>query len=221
MAQANLLWCAGIFRVWVLVSGIELDWSLGDGLSLNDRPVLVVANHVSEYDIPVLAEVLRRLGVRGPRWVGNAEILRYPFLRAVLRDTAIPVERRRDSVDLQTVEKEAAIASAEGQSVVIFPEGATYREECFSPGWNGVLRPRRGGVTALARGLPDHSLLTVVISYGERVRTGVLPLGDYLDRRIRVKVRFRPGMPDDPAEWLEEEWRHLERLLTEMTGRRD
>lgn len=221
MARANLIWCSRIFRVWAFVSGIGLDWSIGKELDLSRRPVLVVANHVSEYDIPVVAEVLRRLGVEGPRWVGNAEILRYPLLRAIFRDIAIPVERRKGSSDLCTVEEAARIAARERQTVVIFPEGATYREECFSPEWHGVLRPRRGGFSVLARRMPDHAVLTVVISYGGRVRTGVLPLGDYIGRTIRVQARFCGEMPGNPEKWLEDEWRRLERLLPEMGGDSD
>lgn len=215
MPRVHMRWWSRTFRVWRRLAGMTLDLPDSGALS-PDRPVIVIANHLSEYDIPVLCEVLRRLGVEDAQWVANADLLRLPVVGRTFRYAAVPVERRVGSQDAESVARAARQAHLEGQSMVIFPEGTTYRQEIASPDWTGLLRPRCAGYAALAKELPEHGVLAVTISYGDPVGTGLMSIGDFLGRKISVRVRYHGLVHDSPEEWIEKEWRRMESLLSEL-----
>ena len=81
--------------------------------------VLLVANHVSWLDIVVLN------AHRPSRFIGKAELARWPVVGRLIRDTGtlfIERERRRDT---HRVNRRAADALAAGDVIAVFPEGTT------------------------------------------------------------------------------------------------
>ncbi|MEU7514120.1 lysophospholipid acyltransferase family protein [Streptomyces sp. NPDC042898] len=85
-----------------------------------DRPLLVVANHVSWLDIPLLAAVLPG------RMVAKAEVRRWPVLGtlAALGGTLF-IDRDRLRALPGTVRAMAAVLAGGGR-VIVFPEGSTW-----------------------------------------------------------------------------------------------
>ncbi|MBC7840869.1 MAG: 1-acyl-sn-glycerol-3-phosphate acyltransferase [Gemmatimonadaceae bacterium] len=136
-----------------------------------------VANHVSWYDVFVLAGVL-------PRWsfVAKAELRRIPiFGRGAEAVGTIFVERQNRRAAFQMYEK-AAARIREGASVVVFAEGTR--------GDSYALRPFKKGpfVLAISAGVP---IIPVVI-HGTRE---VMPRGQWLVHSHEVNLHFLEPIP--------------------------
>lgn len=86
-----------------------------------EAPFLLVSNHLSYIDIPVLMSQLRC------NFLAKAEISRWPVLGAVVRTTGtLFVDRSRKS-DLKRVLPLVQGAHEQGWGIVIFPEGTSTR----------------------------------------------------------------------------------------------
>jgi 1-acyl-sn-glycerol-3-phosphate acyltransferase len=145
-----------------------------------DRTYVVVANHQSLLDILVLFRLFRHF-----RWVSKLENFRIPLVGQVMRmNRYIELERgKADSVRRMLRACEQALA--EGNSVMIFPEGT--RSE------TGELRPFKTGAFELARssGCP---ILPVAIDGTARA----LPKrGIVLQGRHAIRVEVLDEIPPD------------------------
>ncbi|MFF8835219.1 lysophospholipid acyltransferase family protein [Streptomyces sp. NPDC015130] len=111
-----------LVRYWVraVVRAFGVRVRFTGGPAPAGRPLLVVANHVSWLDIPLLAAVLPG------RMVAKSEVRRWPVLGAlaVLGGTLF-IDRDRLRALPGTVRAMAAVLSGGGR-VVVFPEGSTW-----------------------------------------------------------------------------------------------
>lgn len=82
------------------------------------QPFLVVANHSSYIDIPVLMWTLPF----DARYIGKAELAKVPAFGYMFRKLHIPVNRS-SKIDSYRAFKKASEFLQKGKSVVIFPEG--------------------------------------------------------------------------------------------------
>src|SRR5262245_42605938 len=112
-AATQARWGAGILAI--LGTEIDLEGSLPSGACI------VVANHLSYFDIPVVSAL-----VRG-RFVAKSEIAGWPMLGqlASVVGTIFLVQRRRR--DMLRVEEEMRRTLEAGVPVVLFPEGHSTR----------------------------------------------------------------------------------------------
>jgi len=161
-------------RGCLCLAGVKLTVEGEDRLPV-DRPVIYMANHQGNFDIPALFA-----GLPGQfRWMAKAELFRVPFFGLVLRCADyIPVERGEKKKALASL-KEAACRISGGTSVMIFPEGTR------SP--DGLLQPfKKGGfllakqarvdivpivISGSAEVMPKHSLRL----FGREIRLRILP----------------------------------------------
>ncbi|MEJ5359021.1 MAG: lysophospholipid acyltransferase family protein [Desulfobacterales bacterium] len=142
------------------------------------RPCIFMANHQSNYDIPVL---LGHLPVQF-RWLAKAELFRIPLFGRAMRGAGyIPIDRKDRASAFHSL-REAAEKIRAGASIVIFPEGTR------SP--DGELKPfKKGGfVLALQARAP-------VVPIGIRGTREVMPKGSLWIRPGRVTVTI--GRPID------------------------
>lgn len=135
-------------------------WSGRDRIPA-DGGVLVVANHVSNYDVLVLGEFLIWSG-RWPRFLGKSEIFTTPVLGWVARQCGqIPV--LRNTKDAKNSLVFARQALEEGQMVAVYPEGTITKDP---DGW--PMSGRRGAAyLALTTDVP-------VVPVGQRGAEEVL-----------------------------------------------
>jgi 1-acyl-sn-glycerol-3-phosphate acyltransferase len=146
------------------------------------RSYIVMANHRSMYDIPVLHYLLGR--GRDLRWIAKQELLRVPVFGwafRVSRHVAIDRENRVAAIDAL---KRAARESRAGVSFVIMPEGTRST--------TGELLPfKRGGFhLALDAGLPI--LPVAILGSDALMRKGswyILPGAIHLSVRPIVETR--------------------------------
>lgn len=122
-------------------------WSRRDKIP-SDGGVLLVANHISNYDVLVLGEFLIWSG-RWPRFLGKSEIFKTPVLGWVARQCGqIPV--LRNTTDAKKSLTFARKALEEGEMVAVYPEGTITKDP---DGW--PMSGRRGAAQlALTTGVP-------------------------------------------------------------------
>jgi len=134
--QAMLLrwasFCLRRMRINLSVSGREnlakVDWS---------RPVVVIANHNSFADIPViLVSAQRMLG-----FLAKMELARIPFLSYWMRKIGcVFIKRNVKGVGKNFKDKISAISAGKPPHIVIFPEGTRSKTGEMSPWKSGAFR---------------------------------------------------------------------------------
>jgi 1-acyl-sn-glycerol-3-phosphate acyltransferase len=98
-------------------------------------------NHYSNIDPVIMGWAMWKLG-RAPRFLAKASLFRVPVMGAVLRGTGqIPVERAGSVRGSQPLEAANALA-ANGNAVIIYPEGTLTRDPQIWPmkGKTGAVR---------------------------------------------------------------------------------
>jgi hypothetical protein len=143
------------FLVWMLVHSVyRLDKSGLEHVP-DEGPALIVANHVSFVDAPVIAAAVRR----PVRFVMDHRIFGIPVLNFVFRTgKAIPIaSAKEDPAMMERAFAEVARALREGDVVCIFPEGRitdTGELYPFRPGLKRILEETPVPVVPVAlRGL--------------------------------------------------------------------
>ena len=136
-----------IARIWsksiLFVSGIAVDVK---GLANidPDKSYIYMANHRSNFDIPVL---LSCLPIQF-RWLAKAELFRIPvFGRAMLGAGYVKIDRFNRKSAFESI-RTAARRLKDGVSVMIFPEGTRSRD-------GSIQKFKKGGfVMAIESGVP-------------------------------------------------------------------
>lgn len=241
----------GIARLWLVVTVGTLDRAYatryeisGDVDAERRGSYLLVANHRSWVDVPVLLHVFQgRVPFylfflkRSLLWlplIGQAcWVLEYPFIR---QRRAEYFERRPEKrgENLDTVRAAGERIRGRPATVVAFPEGRLFTTEGHmhqkSP-FRHLLRPRAGGISLIVSAMGEQldAVLDVTIHYPD----GTPKLHDLLlDRVPRVRVHVqRREVPDslvggdgaaDPAfrrrfqDWLNGIWDEKDALLETM-----
>lgn len=112
-AGAVRWWC----RAVVQASGVRV--RLSGAAAPTTGGVLLVANHISWLDIPLLA------AVRPARMVAKTEIRQWPVAGPLVGQAAVFIDRDRLRALPDTVARIAKALRA-GQAVAVFPEGSTW-----------------------------------------------------------------------------------------------
>lgn len=128
-------------------------------------PLIVICNHQSGFDPPVVAAILPR----PVYFMTKAELFRFrPFAAVIEALHAYPVKRGRP--DRGAIRKSLELLHA-GQTLLIFPEG--HRTE------TGALQPARSGVVFLAK----------------RTGAPIVPVGIVGRYGFRRRIRYYVGKP--------------------------
>lgn len=148
---ARRRWRRVVFRAWGRVVCPILGVRLEVHGEPPPRPFFLVCNHLSYLDIPLLASRL------GARFVSKADVADWPVVGRLARSMGtIFVERERKR-RLLGVNDELERALAEGEGVVLFPEGTSTRGD-------EVRRFRPSLLEPAARGA--HPVHCASLSYG-------------------------------------------------------
>lgn len=141
---------------------------------------VVVANHVSQYDIPLI------YGYSGLdlRWVMKAEIGRLPFIAQGCRALGHIFIDRSDPEQARSAINSAVADLPPGTGVLFFPEGTRSRDGRLKPFRKGAFR------VAAARGLPI--LPMTVIGTREMLEPGSLRIRPGTARLV-VHAPIHPG----------------------------
>jgi 1-acyl-sn-glycerol-3-phosphate acyltransferase len=160
------------FAGWLLRRLVDVDWD--DAVQLpRTGGVIVVSNHISNFDPPALAHYVIWHG-RWPRALGKLDLWSVPVVGWLARRTGqIPVERGTERAKDALVHAREALEA--GECIVIYPEGTITADPDTWP-----MTPRPGAARlALQTGYP------------------VVPLGQWGANKVMpgkkpVWPRFRP-----------------------------
>ena len=103
-------------------------------------PLLVVCNHASNIDGPVLLAYFAPAMGRRLAWLGKAEALAWPVFGWIIRNNGV-IGIRRGAGDLEAFRIVKQVLD-EGQPLIVFPEGTRSSD--------GALQPAKEGATVLA-----------------------------------------------------------------------
>jgi len=153
---------------------------------LPEGPLLLVANHASYIDTPLLMAVLRRPVLL----VGKEELLGSPFLKTYIRKGGHLMVRRGETAEGAAAEARIEEALRRGEAVLVFPEGTFTRAR--------GLRPFRLGAfqAAAAVGCP---VVPVAIDGTRRF----LPELSWTPRRVPVQITVFPSIQPAAKDWRE------------------
>jgi 1-acyl-sn-glycerol-3-phosphate acyltransferase len=151
-----------------------------------DGPLIIVSNHASNLDAPVIGAWLLPLLGRRIHWLGKKELFDWPVIGWVATQGGVhPVER--GAADVEAFRLARRILD-EGQVLFLFPEGTRSRDGALQKGHEGV------ALLALRSGAP-------VLPLGIAGSNRVWPRGQRLPHPGgRVTVRI--GDPFHPADEL-------------------
>jgi 1-acyl-sn-glycerol-3-phosphate acyltransferase len=161
--------CRGCGVTVSVQGGENVDW---------DAPLIVMANHQSHFDIPVIYAALpRSFGM-----LAKKELFRVPVFSAAMKGMrCVPIDRANRRQSLQSL-REAAEQVKSGKSIVVFPEGTR------SP--DGRIHDLKKGPFYLAdmAGVP-------IIPIGVRGTRLVVPKNGWLVRPAEVVVSIGTPIP--------------------------
>lgn len=165
-------------------------------------PALIVSNHASVLDPPIIGAVTPR----PLHFLAKAELFSVPlFGRLIAALHSLPV--KRESGDAGAL-RAALRALADGQAVLIFPEGTRSTDGTLGEGKAG------GGMLAVLSRAP------VVPAYIEGTNR-ILPRGRALPRPGRIRVRFGPVLrfAEAPGSERKEHYRETSRQMMAAIAR--
>jgi 1-acyl-sn-glycerol-3-phosphate acyltransferase len=144
-----------------------------------DRPVIIVSNHQSMFDIPVIVYAFRNLN---PKFISKIELGRnLPSISYNLRQGKSALIDRSDRAQaVKEIIKVGRLIESTGEAVCIFPEGTrskTGKMKSFMP----------AGISALLRAAPSALIVPFVIDGHNRLlKHGAFPLRTF--QRITYTV---------------------------------
>jgi len=150
-----------------------------------DRPLIILSNHQSMYDIPLLGWTFRR---HHPKFIAKKELGRYlPSISYNLRHGgSVLIDRDDARESLSALRRFGQYIEEHRYAACIFPEGTRAAD--------GALQPfRAAGLLKLMRAMPNALVVPVAIEGSwELVRYRLLPMP------FGVRVRLTVLAPIDP-----------------------
>ncbi len=174
------------------------------------NPVLVVSNHQSFLDVPLIASLLRERGKTDLRWIIKDDIKGWPFIGYSCRTNGSAFVTRdlaKAKHDLGAVRDCARLASAENASIAVFPEGTRFKADPAFPERH-VLPPHPAAVTSLIKHLPNHVICSLTLCHNVN--------GPGRTIYIRMKAFTRDEIGRDVRAWLEREWEDKDLTIASM-----
>lgn len=165
------------------VLGTTYQINLPEDLPVN-KPIIIVSNHQSMWDIPPLIWFLRNLH---PKFISKKELGKgIPTISYNLKyGGSVLIDRKNPEQATEAIKNIAHYISKHNRGVVIFPEGTRSR--------NGVPKPfKYKGLKTLFENAPNAYVVPISISNSWKLqRYGVfpIPLGTHLRFQIHPAIK--------------------------------
>ena len=209
---------------WMLrVVGIELEIK---GEINTDQAPVVICNHQSWFDIPLVQEVITG---NGPiiKFLVKREITWVPIIGWICLALNFPRLRRGDNKvtgesDFSIIEKASKKHGDVSGALLIFPEGTRYsalKRERQKAGYKHLLKPKTGGLRTIKEYAgPDTSLVDITIDYHQKgVNIWNCLHGN--PRKITLLLEhYKLSEIDDIEAWLADRWAAKDRVLSGADG---
>jgi len=211
-------WCVLVDSFWMKrVVGIELD-IIGEAES--HRSPVVICNHQSWFDIPLIQEVVAS---RGPivKFLVKEELVWVPIIGWICLALNFPRLKRgkkkgdRKS-DFSIIEKTTKSHGKDG-ALLVFPEGTRFtpvKQMNQKSPYKRLLKPRAGGIKVIKNNMdPDTPLIDITIDYGEsRPNIWKCLHGDPAKIKITIE-HFKLAQLESVEDWLNDRWHQKDKIL--------
>lgn len=151
----------------------------------SDRPIIIVSNHQSMYDIPAIVHGFKKYY---PRFISKIELGKnLPSISYNLKHgKSALIDRSNKSQSVKEIFKVGRLTQQNKQAICIFPEGTRSKK--------GNLKSfKRAGVETLLRATPDAVIVPFVINgHARLVAKGMYPL------QFGVKISYTVLNPVEP-----------------------
>lgn len=179
--------------------------------------LIIISNHTSTMDIPIVYNLLEHLDWTWTYWVMKQGLEGTPFGWAGRETHAAFVHRDRDPRDQEAIRRCAAAAHRDRAGVAIFVEGTRATKERLKKSPHKKLLPVHTTGFALAcEEMPNADVLSITLEWddGAEFRT-IWNLGAFCGRRLVVHAKLVPRseVGTDPRAWLKKEWFKKDDLL--------
>lgn len=166
-----------------------------------NRPVIIVANHQSMYDIPPIIWYMRKYH---PKFISKKELGKgIPSVSYNLRHGgSVLIDRKKPSQALPAIQKFAQYIETNKRAAVIFPEGTRSK--------NGHPKPfQTKGLNTLFKNIPNAVIVPITINNSwKMLRYGKFPMG------IGNHLKFKVQKPIDLTEYLGSDLvKHIEQQI--------
>lgn len=201
------------------VVGIQL---IVKGERNSDKTPVVICNHQSWFDIPLVQEVITG---KGPivRFLIKREIVWVPIIGWIclaLNFPRLQRKKRSDSrvSDFSIIQKESKTHGDGAGALLIFPEGTRFTEHkrtIQNAPYQHLLRPKAGGLKMIQQHAdPDTSLVDITIDYHQKgVHIWNCLHGD--PRKITITIEyFKLSEISDVESWLNNRWLQKDKLFS-------
>ncbi len=173
--------CFFIYRALIIV-GTKFEISNNHNIPA-DRPLIVISNHQSLFDIPILSWVFRKHGLK---YIAKQELSRgFPGISINLRsgNNAL-IDRKNPRQAIPEIEKLGRFIEEQRCAACIFPEGTRARD-----GFMRSFKP--SGVMALIRSAPSAIIVPVAIENSwELLRYKMRPIPFGVKFKLTVLTPF-------------------------------
>lgn len=182
-----------------LVKAVKLHWTVEGDLESQSEPgrrVIILVNHSSAYDIPLVFAALPG----SIRMISKKELFKIPLLSSAMKAAEILSVDRQNR---QQAIKDLAIAKEKMESgirICMFPEGTRSK--------TGELLPLKKGAIRLAI---DTNALIIPVAIQDIYK--VLPNKEWLQMRLNQKVTLNVGQAIDCREYGVEQRNELRDLV--------
>src|SRR5262249_21216179 len=132
-------WCSYIF-FWTLLKGSLLPITFIGAEKIPNTPAIIVANHQSALDIPLIAVLVKG---HPHIWLAKEELLSSPILRFILPRMAVLIDMSSPQKGLRSIIQTINLLNGKNRHAIIFPEGTRYTD--------GAVHEFFGGFVLLAK----------------------------------------------------------------------
>lgn len=163
------------------------------------RPLIVVSNHQSMFDICCIYLIF---AAHHPRFIAKIELSRgYPGISYALRNGGSALIDRKDPQSaIPTISATAREAAAECETLCIFPEGTRARD-------GRMKRFKPAGINVLLQQMPTAEVVPLAIRGSWRIvskKMLPIPSGSYLETELLPSISAEKlSSMSDPAQYLE------------------
>jgi len=172
----------GLLNLILLIVGTTIQFRVSEKLPKN-KPVIIVSNHQSLWDIPPLIWFLRKLH---PKFISKKELgNKIPTISYNLKyGGSVLIDRKNPLQATAEIAKVAKYVSEHNRAVVIFPEGT--RSRTGSP-----KKFHRKGLQTLFENAPDAYVLPISVNNSWKLqRFGMFPIPLF----TRLKFLVHPAI---------------------------
>lgn len=142
-----------------------------------NKPVLIVSNHQSMWDIP---PIIWKLGYKHPKYIAKASLAKYiPSISYNLKyGGSVAIDRNDPAGSIERIGKFARYIAENNFTICIYPEGTRSRD--------GKVKPfKSSGIEAILTEIPDILVVPIAIK-----NTGLIDNEGKFNKNLGIRAEF-------------------------------